>query len=239
MIPVSKSGDRPPEDLTARARIRDAALAQFAARGYAGATLKSVAETAGVSIGLVQHHFGTKDDLRRACDAYAADSLANLDNLGVTGGEIGDPDFLSRMFRQSPLVLRYVARLMVDGSPSAAAFFDSGAEATEEFLSRTWPDRFPPGSGRTRDAAAVMAAMHQATVVLHEHLSRRMGGDVLAPENTARIGLAMFDVYTSMAEFAASETGAAVRDAARAHQHGASAQRPAPEKGGPDDDRDR
>jgi hypothetical protein len=68
MVPVSKHGDRPPEDLTARARIRDAALAQFAERGYAGTTIKGIAEAAGFSIGLVQHHFGAKNGLRLACD---------------------------------------------------------------------------------------------------------------------------------------------------------------------------
>ncbi|GAA4943598.1 TetR/AcrR family transcriptional regulator [Streptomonospora halophila] len=234
MVTANRPGDRPPEDLTARARIRDAALAQFAEHGFAGATLKGVAEAAGVSIGLVQHHFGAKDALRQACDTYAAETLGSLDGLGVTGGEIIDTDFLSRMFQHSPLILRYVARAMVDGSPSAASFFDSGASAAEAFLSRTWPERFPPGSDRVRDAAAVMAAMHQATVVLHRHLSRRMGADVLAAENTARIGLAMFDVYASMAEFAASDTGTAIRDAAHTYQRGTSTS-----QNGPDDDRDR
>nr|WP_156003853.1 TetR/AcrR family transcriptional regulator [Streptomonospora sp. PA3] len=220
--------------MTARARIRDAALAQFAERGYAAATLRGVADAAGVSIGLVQHHFGTKDGLRRACDTYATDTLASLDGLGVAGGEITDSDFLARMFRHSPLILRYIARAMVDGSPTAATFFDSGAATAEVFLTRTWPERFPPGSDRARDAAAVMAAMHQATIVLHEHLSRRMGADVLAAENSARIGLAMFDVYTSMADFAASDTGAAIRDGARTYQRGTSAA----QQNGPGDDRD-
>jgi AcrR family transcriptional regulator len=235
MFPANKHGDRPPEDLTARARIRDAALAQFAERGYTGATIKGIAEAAGVSIGLVQHHFGTKEDLRRACDAYAADTLGSLDGLGVTGGEITDPDFLSRMFRLSPLILRYIARAMVDGSPSAAEFFDNGAATAEAFLSGTWPERFPPGSDRARDAGAVMAAMHQATIVLNEHLSRRMGADVLAAENTARVGLAMFDVYAAMADFAGSDTGAAIRGAAEDYQRGT----PASHKDGEGDDHDR
>lgn len=234
MYPVNRSGDRPPEDLTARARIRDAALAQFAERGFTGTTIKGVAEAAGVSVGLVQHHFGTKEELRRACDTYAVETMGNLDSYGVTGGGATNPDALARVFEWGPLVVRYIGRAMVEGSPSAAAFFDSGADATEEFLSRTWPERFPPGSAKTRDTAAVMAAMHHATVVLHEHLSRRMGVDVLATENTARIGLAMFDVYTSMAEFAASDAGERVRETAHNHQHDTST----PPRDGAADDRD-
>lgn len=43
-------------------RIRDAALKCFAAHGTAATSLRFIADTAGVSIGLVQHHFGTKED---------------------------------------------------------------------------------------------------------------------------------------------------------------------------------
>jgi TetR/AcrR family transcriptional regulator, regulator of cefoperazone and chloramphenicol sensitivity len=238
MVPVSKHGDRPPEDLTARARIRDAALAQFAERGYAGTTLKGIAEIAGFSIGLVQHHFGSKEDLRQACDTYARDTLGDLDSYGVTGGEINDPAFLAQM-QHGPLMLvvRYVARAMVDGSSAAAEFFDSGADALEAFFSRTWPERFPPGSRRVRDAAAVMAAMHYSTLVLHEHIARRMGAedDVLTAQGTqitARISPAILDVYLSMAEFASSETATAIRKAAEEHQTSTAASH----ENGPDDD---
>jgi AcrR family transcriptional regulator len=73
-MPIPSSAeDRPPEDLTARARIRDAALDQFAARGVKAATLKDIADAAGVSVGLVQHHFGSKDGLREACDKHVRD----------------------------------------------------------------------------------------------------------------------------------------------------------------------
>ena len=60
-----------PEDLTARARIRDAAIELFAERGIGSATIRDIAQAAGVSSGLVRHHFGSKDGLRRACDEYA------------------------------------------------------------------------------------------------------------------------------------------------------------------------
>ena len=56
------------EDLTARARIRDAAITSFAATGF-DATVRQIATQAGVSAGLVIHHFGSKDGLRAACDA--------------------------------------------------------------------------------------------------------------------------------------------------------------------------
>lgn len=56
-------------DLTATARIRDAAIDQFGQHGF-GTGLRAIADAAGVSAPLVIHHFGSKEGLREACDQY-------------------------------------------------------------------------------------------------------------------------------------------------------------------------
>src|SRR6201992_1573594 len=61
-------------DLTAAARIRDAAIEQFGQHGFA-VGLRTIAEAAGVSAALVIHHFGSKDGLRKACDDYIAEEI--------------------------------------------------------------------------------------------------------------------------------------------------------------------
>jgi AcrR family transcriptional regulator len=61
-------------DLTAAARIRDAAIEQFGQHGF-GIGLRAIAEAAGVSAALVIHHFGSKDGLRKACDDYIAEEI--------------------------------------------------------------------------------------------------------------------------------------------------------------------
>ncbi|OBG98272.1 TetR family transcriptional regulator [Mycobacterium sp. E3251] len=63
-------------DLTAAARIRDAAIEQFGERGF-GVGLRAIAEAAGVSAALVIHHFGSKEGLRKACDDYIAEEIRN------------------------------------------------------------------------------------------------------------------------------------------------------------------
>jgi AcrR family transcriptional regulator len=60
--------ERPATDLTARARIRDAAIACFAEEGF-DASFRTIARRAGVSPGLITHHFGSKEALRAECDA--------------------------------------------------------------------------------------------------------------------------------------------------------------------------
>lgn len=219
MESIYSSNDRPAEDLTARARIRDAALAQFAEHGVNGATMKGIAEAAGVSTGLVQHHFGSKDALRQACDDAVIEAFRRRLTKAVDDGELGDPDFMSTLYDTSPALLRYVARATVDQTPAAAYVFDQLAEGAEDFLTSTWPDRFEPGSQRAKDAAAVMAAMHGGTIVMYRHLARWLGvDDPLAREHSTRIGMSIFDLYTAMGEYVTSETGEQIKAAVTEEQ---------------------
>ena len=74
----------PPGDLTARARIRNEAFSLYAIQGEERVSMRAVAAAAGVTIGLVQHHFGTKEGvylavLERARREYEAVMIAAID----------------------------------------------------------------------------------------------------------------------------------------------------------------
>ena len=92
------SGDRPREGLTPRARIRDAALAQFAEHGIRGASMRWIAEAAGVSLGLVQHHFGTKEALREAFDEAVVGAFRRRLTGAATEDALGEPAFLTSLY---------------------------------------------------------------------------------------------------------------------------------------------
>lgn len=211
MHSIYGAGERSPADLTARARIRDAALIQFAERGIKGATIKGIAEQAGVSPGLVQHHFGTKENLRHACDEAVIEILSRRTTRSADTGEITDPNFMAALFDASAPLLRYLARAAIEGGPAAAAVLDELTAGAENFLTARWPERFPPGSAAARDAAAVMCAMHTGVIVLRDNLARQMGADLDA--DPTRIGLAMVDLYAALGEFAVSATGTQMSDA--------------------------
>lgn len=53
-----------------RRRICEGAVSCLSARGYHGASIKQVVDAAGVSLGALQHHFPTKDDLVEATADY-------------------------------------------------------------------------------------------------------------------------------------------------------------------------
>lgn len=57
------------DDLTAAARIRDAAIKLWGEQGL-NTSVRAIAEAAGVSPALVIHHYGSKDGLRQAVDEY-------------------------------------------------------------------------------------------------------------------------------------------------------------------------
>lgn len=205
-------------DLTGRARIRDAALAEFADRGFKGATIQTIADAAGVSTGLIRHHFGSKEGLRRMCDEHAIGTLLEQAQHGL-GEEAAEPGFFTAMYAMSELSTRYLARALIEGSEAADDLFDAGAGLAERFLSANWPDRFPAGSEATRDAAAVMGAMHLGTLVLHSHLSRRMGADSLDRANSPRTGAAMTGIYAVMGDFFTGAQGNRIAEAVDPSAH--------------------
>lgn len=54
-------------------RIMRAAVQQFTLLGYEGAAVRDIARAAGVNIGLIRYHFGSKADLYRDTLAYLAE----------------------------------------------------------------------------------------------------------------------------------------------------------------------
>ena len=185
--------ERSPEDLTARARIRDAALEQIAELGERGATIRGIAKAAGVSPALVQHHYGTKEALRKACDEYVIQTLVDTKREALAGG-MGNSGFLSVAMRTARPVQRYLARVLGDDSPAARTLFDDAVAFSEDILSRGAPGMSRPRTDDLPGYAAVLTAMSFGVIVLHDHLSRSLGGDILLGPGHPRMVLAMMDI---------------------------------------------
>lgn len=111
-------------DRTARARIRDAAIRRFAVDGF-GASVRAVAADAGVSAGLVMHHFRSKERLRAECDAHLLATIRRLKRENVADAAAGQSFFhkFAAVEQNAPLV-GYVLRSMQDGGPLAREFID-------------------------------------------------------------------------------------------------------------------
>lgn len=181
------------EDLTARARIREAALKHFAEEGYQRATIRGIAQTAGVSPGLLRHHYGSKEALRQACDEYVFETLHRL-NAEL----LEDLGRAAALRRASERFGRYVARSLADGSATAGAIFDEMVTSTGQWLARADEARSasdPPAVDR-RIRAALVTAMAAGISLLHEHVSRALGCDMFAPEGERLVALGLLDIYS-------------------------------------------
>ena len=93
---------------------------------------------AGVSPALVQHHYGTKEALRRACDEYVIQVIRETKEEALAGG-MSDSGFLAIAMRTALPVQRYVARVLTDRSPAARTLFDDAVAYSEDLLARGLP----------------------------------------------------------------------------------------------------
>ncbi|UJP40348.1 TetR/AcrR family transcriptional regulator [Cellulomonas palmilytica] len=137
---------------------RDAILAaardQFAERGYAGATIRGIAQQAGVDPKLVMHFFSSKDELFAATLELPVEGLLAL----VAALQAPQDEVAERLTRayvdiwESPLTGPQVRAMLL-----SVATIDAAAEALrtafEQRIARALGDRFEP--------VAVVTAMSQ------------------------------------------------------------------------------
>jgi len=121
------------DDLTAVARIRDAAIEQFGEHGF-NVGLRAIAAAAGVSAGLVIHHFGSKDGLRRACDEFITENIRTTKTESV---QTSDP---ATWFAQLAEIesfapqMAYLVRSMQAGGDLAKAMWRTMIDDTEQYI---------------------------------------------------------------------------------------------------------
>jgi AcrR family transcriptional regulator len=120
-------------DLTAAARIRDAAIEQFGERGF-DVGLRAIADAAGVSAALVIHHFGSKDGLRQACDDYIAEEIRGGKSEAM---QTTDPATwfaqMAEIESYAPL-MAYLVRSMQTGGDLAKALWQKMIDDAEAYL---------------------------------------------------------------------------------------------------------
>ena len=121
------------EDLSTRARIREAAVRRFALDGF-GVSVRALAADAGVSAALVIHHVGSKDALRDECDAHVLRTLRDLQQRSVVGAApaalLAE---LAAVEEHAPLA-GYVVQALLAGGDLAIAFLDAMAADAEVYL---------------------------------------------------------------------------------------------------------
>lgn len=187
-----------PADLLPQARIRLAALELFGAQGYENTTIRQIAVRAGVSPGLVIHHFGSKKQLHETCDEQAV-AFVESEKMGFIAG--GMTPRLATYLQDNPDVAVYFAyliRAMRDGGAIADRVYARLCQMSQDMLTLAEQQglvRLPDD----REAAAVILATWSAGfMMLSDLFARRMGGQsLLEPEVFLRYGRTATDLFSS------------------------------------------
>jgi AcrR family transcriptional regulator len=170
----------PADDRSTRARIRDAAIECYAGFGVGGTTARKVAKRAGVSPGLVIHHFGSMDGLRTACDEHVAAVIRHTKEQAIGAGLRLD---VAAAWRDADMghLGGYLATVLVDDSAAVARLVDELAADAAGYLAQG----IETGQIRPIDeldrVAVILTLWSLGGLVLHDHMRRLLGVDPTDP----------------------------------------------------------
>jgi len=178
------------DERTTIERIRHAALKSIATQGASATSLRAVAASAGVSLGLVQHHFATKAGLVKAVDDYVLAVVIEMIAQPMSGppadslNEMGQR--VTRLVAEHPDIVDYYGRALIDGSPLGVMVFDTlmGNGAAR------WHQRSERGETRP-DLDLTWAAINSlvlalGTLILRTHVERHLPEPLSAPAQLER-----------------------------------------------------
>lgn len=174
-----------PADLTGRARIRDAATALFAAEGFHRVTVRVIASAAGVSPGLVTHHFGSKEGLRRACDEHVVSGLFDEHFERDSPGSLVRS--LAEQLGAASAKIDYIARMLVEPGTAGDELFNRLVASTARRLAAGREAGTIRSGCDTHVTALIVTGHELAQLVLRERVRSALGADPLSPEGIGRL----------------------------------------------------
>jgi TetR/AcrR family transcriptional regulator, regulator of cefoperazone and chloramphenicol sensitivity len=121
------------DDLTAVARIRDAAIDQVGQHGFS-VGLRAIAQAAGVSAALVIHHFGSKEGLLRACDEHIAEQIYEAKTESLRSADAATWFAQMAEIESYAPMMAYLVRSMQSGSELAKSFWQRMVDNAEEYI---------------------------------------------------------------------------------------------------------
>lgn len=172
-------------------RILDAAVRLFGEQGVAATSLKSVAAEARVSQALIIHHFGSKDALRRACDSRVAELVRLRKEASVDEGPKMDPLAALRAMGDGRPLLRYLVRTLTESGDHVDQLIDEMVDDAEAYTARGVEKGIFKPSASPRERVVLLVLWSLGALVLHEHMDRLLGVDLLDVDSGAE-GLAPY-----------------------------------------------
>lgn len=184
------------DDLTARARIRDAAIAAFARDGFDATSLRSIARDAGVSAALIVHHFGDKSTLRDECDAHVVSIFIDEDHVVI---EAPTQDRIRAAMhdiqRYGPYI-DYLGRMLLDGSAAADHLFDRLLSGTRAMFEDHRNSGMLEPLSDPEMTVLLVTLIGLGPVIMRAQIARALGSDQLSPAGLKRMTVPTLELLT-------------------------------------------
>jgi TetR/AcrR family transcriptional regulator, regulator of cefoperazone and chloramphenicol sensitivity len=166
-------------------RLIKVAMRMFADKGYDGITVRDISAAADVSVGLINHHFGSKEGLREAVDKYFIDQFEEVlfeqrpsPSTVEEGLDLSvefTENWINRHIDDWDLSKAYMRRALLEGS-------DWGMGLFERFYNvvRTSMDRLDADGGIRADVdrlwlPLLVLYMELGTLLLEPYVERVLG----------------------------------------------------------------
>lgn len=174
------------ESSKGKERLIRVAMKLFADKGFDGVTVRDISAAADVSVGLINHHFGSKEGLRAAVDQYfiaqfeEAISANPLDpraaeERGVDAVVEWTEEWIDRHIGEWSVSTAYMRRALLEGSDWGASLFERFYQVV-----RTTVDRMD-AEGRLRPDVdrlwlpLLLMYMELGTLLLEPYVEKVLG----------------------------------------------------------------
>jgi len=135
---IKKSGQK------GRQRLIETSMQLFAEKGFGSVTVRDIAREAGVSIGLISHHFDSKEGLREAVDQYFIERTSKaierdskqLSETDFDGIEAYHRNWISQYGDEWPIMASYLRRAIIDGSEWGEKLFTTYYQEVASTIAR-------------------------------------------------------------------------------------------------------
>ena len=192
------------DDRTTPARLRDACIELVAEAGAKAATARAVADRAGVSLGLIRHHFGSMGKLLHAADRHVADLVrarkeeaiargAGLDALGAVRATGSDH------------IMGYLAMRLGDDADGINDLVDVMIADAEGYIRSSVDAGLMTPSADEHARAAMLTLYALGSLALHKHLDRHFDLDIRSADLSAQPGfnrylMVQMEVFSGLLE---------------------------------------
>lgn len=187
----------PQDDLTTKARIRDSAIRLYARDGFAKTSLRAIAAEAGVSPGLLIHHFGSTVGLREACDEQV---LGVASERASSKMQPGGLKHLMAEFNRNPqgyaLEMDYLRQALLEGTATSASLFRHLVELSEAVIRSGIEDGTVRPFADVRGIAVLTALTSVGSLAFGPFAAETLGVDGDWQSVIQRIGGPGLELYT-------------------------------------------